>query len=72
MVIMRARMVIMRVVFPNTTAPSCSFCQTVSLTQYVVLSVRLPVCLCACLPACPSVPAIFLRGLSDNANIYYC
>ena len=28
------------------------FSQSVSLTQYVVLSVRLPVCLSACLPAC--------------------
>ena len=41
------------------------FSQSVSLTQYVVLSVRLS----ACLPAWPSVPVRLLRGFIVNTNV---
>ena len=34
------------------------FSQSVSLTQYVVLSVRPSACLPACLSACPPLPAV--------------
>ena len=37
------------------------FSQSVSLTQYVVLSVSLPVCL--------PVPVSFWRGFVDNTNV---
>ena len=43
----------------------CLFSQSVSMTQYVVLSV----CLSACLPICLYVPVSSWRGFVDNTIV---